>query len=213
MSVISRLAGVDCVVWDFDGVLNANIDEGRFLWSRDFERDTGQSLEKFQAMIFSSRFEDVLRGRLDLRDHVAAWADQVGYDAGADALIDYWFKHDAWPDGRMVRIMDAVARTGCRQVIATNNEPRRTAYIDTEMGFGARVERILSSGRLGHVKPERAYFETVCTTLGLPAERLLLVDDSATNIRAAMALGWQGHLFRHRDHAGLESRLGLARGD
>lgn len=200
---------VDCVVWDFDGVLNRNMVDGRFVWQEDFERDIRQSLESFQEAIFTDTFPEILRGRIDLLGHVAAWTESVGYAPGAAAILDYWFAKDARPDPRMLENMERLAAAGLQQAIATNNEARRTAYIEQEMGFGRRVEAIFSSGRLGCAKPDREFFDTVREVLGTAAERLLLIDDSAANVAAAEALGWQAFLFRDLDYAGLEARLGL----
>lgn len=201
---------VDCVVWDFDGVLNRNIVDGRFLWSETLEQDTGHSLESVQAAIFSDAFPEILRGRIDLLDHVAAWAESAGYAPGAAAFLDYWFAKDAQPDPRMLGYMERLAAAGLRQVIATNNEPRRTAYIEREMGFGQRVEAIFSSGRLGCAKPDQEFFDRVRGALGAAPKRLLLIDDSAANVAAAEALGWRAFLFRNLDYPGLEARLGLS---
>ncbi len=203
------MTDVDYVVWDFDGVLNRNMVEGRFVWQENFERDIGRSLEDFHEAVFTDAFAEIIRGRIDLLDHVAAWTDRVRYAPGAAALLDYWFAKDARPDERMLVVMEKLAAAGRKQAIATNNEARRTAYIENEMNFGQRVEAIFSSGRLGHAKPDRAFFDTVREALGTAPERLLLVDDSAANVAAAEALGWQAHLFRDLDYAGLEARLGF----
>ena len=200
---------VEYVVWDFDGVLNRNVVDGRFVWQDDLEQDTGQSPDAFQKAVFTDVFGEIMRGRVDLLDHIAAWTDHVGYAPGAAAFLEYWFARDALPDERMVMVMEKLAAAGRRQVIATNNEPRRASYIEHEMRFGQRVDRIFSSGRMGCAKPDEEFFETVREALGVAPEQLILVDDSAANVAVAKALGWQAHLFRNLDYSGLEARLGL----
>ena len=125
---------VEVVAWDFDGVLNRNIDDGRFLWARDFERDTGRSLDGFVRATFSRDWREVMTGREDLRDRVGEWATEAGYAQGADALIDYMFTRDALPDPVTGAMLDALSAGGIRQVIATN----------TDDGLARSVEHFLS---------------------------------------------------------------------
>jgi putative hydrolase of the HAD superfamily len=108
---------------------------------------------------------------------------------GAIAFLDYWFARDALPDARMMQIKAGRAARGLRQVIATNNEGRRASYIEHEMEFGQRVEATFSSGRMGPGKPETAFFDTVSKTLGVAADRLILIDDSLANVAAEEGLG------------------------
>ena len=77
------------------------------------------------------------------------------------------------------------------------------------MKFGQRVEAIFCSGLLGCAKPDPTFFDAVRKTLGLAADRLVLIDDSATNVAAAEAIGWKGFHFRDYDYASLKKRLGL----
>ncbi len=201
---------IDCVVWDFDGVLNRNIIDGRFLWSETFEADHGVSLRHFREFVFSDEFKRILRGERDLLDHVDDWVQASGYDGSAQDILDYWFAKDARPNAGVLDIIDDIRKAGRRNVIATNNEPRRTDYIENDMGFGEIVDDIFSSGRLKCAKPEPQFFNTVADALDTPRERLLLVDDSQKNVDAAADLGWQAFHFDGSDDEALRRRLGLA---
>ncbi|WP_254695409.1 HAD-IA family hydrolase [Oceanicola sp. D3] len=53
---------IEAIAWDFDGVLNRCVENGRFLWAKDFERDTGQSLAGFQQAVFGAGFREVIEG-------------------------------------------------------------------------------------------------------------------------------------------------------
>ena len=133
---------IDCVVWDFDGVLNRNIIDGRILWTETFEADHAVSLQHFRDYVFSDEFKHVLRGDKDLLAHVDEWVRASGYDGSAQDILDYWFAKDARPDTEVLAMIEAERSAGRKNVIATNNEPRRTAYIENEMGFGKRVDAI-----------------------------------------------------------------------
>lgn len=201
------------VAWDFDGVLNRNIVDGRFIWADTFETDIGHSLSEFTEKIFRNGFDDIITGKLDLREHIEEWARTVNYTKGADALISYWFEKDALPDAEVTAAMDMLSRRGVRQVIVTNNEARRAAFIEREMGFGNRVEHVFASGRMGVRKPDPAFFKHVTEMLEAEPKQMLLVDDCPKNVPAALRCGW--HAFHFTDHTRdeLHKVLGLNRQD
>jgi putative hydrolase of the HAD superfamily len=203
-----RMIDVDYVVWDFDGVLNANIVDGRFIWADHFERDIGLSLESFSRAIFNEEFDSILRGDKDLLDHVSAWSTAMGCARPPESILRYWFESDSHIDLEMLEILQRVAAAGGKNIIATNNDPRRTLFIENEMELGARVARIFSSGRMGCLKPEAEFFGRVTDELGVSADRVILIDDNLPNLRAARDLGWQTHHFSG-DYASLKARLGL----
>jgi len=200
---------IKAIAWDFDGVLNRNVVEGRFVWSDTLEQDFGIPADEFQAGIFDSTFPDVISGRIDLRIHVQTWLDRTGRDLNASHLIDYWFEKDDLKDPYMCGLVDEIQDLGVEQIIATNNEDRRASYIEDTTGFLCLVSRVFSSGRIGHAKPDRAFFQHVSEALGLAPGEILLVDDSAANVSAAKDLGWQGFHFTGRTRFELAPFLGL----
>lgn len=200
----------DCVVWDFDGVLNANIRDGQLVWASTIIDDIGHGVEDFIDDLFSGGFADIIVGKVDLLDVVRAWTDRVGYAPGAEQFLSYWFEKDALTDPVLIVMMDMLAKRGIRNVIATNNEARRASYIEQQMGFGKRIDHMFCSGRMGIAKPDPAFFIHVQQTLQIPHQRLILVDDKAANVEMATALGWQGYHYTEADHLGLRSRLGLS---
>ena len=190
-------------------MLNRNIVDGRFIWSDSFETDIGQSHEVFEEFIFGRNLKAIMTGKEDLRDHVGAWAQEVGYSDGPDALLAYWFAKDALIDPNSLRLMDKLSAKGVRQVITTNNEARRAAYIEKEMGFGRRVEHMFASGRMGVAKPDQKYFEIVSDTLDVCPNEIILIDDSVKNVEVATGLGWQGLHFTNETQSDLEAVLRL----
>ena len=198
---------IQVVAWDFDGVLNRNIVDGRLIWADNFETDIGQSRAVFQECIFRRDLKAIMTGKEDLRDRVDDWARKVGYRDGPDALLAYWFAKDAHVDPEMLDMMDRLSAKGVRQVITTNNEARRAAYIEDEMGLGGRIEHMFASGRMGVAKPDQKYFEIVSNALGTQPCEIVLVDDSLKNVEAAKGLGWQGFHFTKETQSNLEQIL------
>lgn len=201
------MAKIDIVVWDFDGVLNRNIVEGRFIWADNFESDIGKSFDLFQSRIFDGPIKDVIVGRLDLLELIKECSDEVGYEGSAQGVLDYWFDKDDLIDPESLKLLEAAEQAGLRNVIATNNEARRASYIEEQMGLGRRVERLFASGRLGVAKPDPKFFEIVSNTLAVAPSKLFLIDDSQANVAAAKGLGWQAFHFEPGCHDALAVAL------
>ncbi|MCV0429358.1 MAG: HAD-IA family hydrolase [Roseibium sp.] len=200
---------IKAIAWDFDGVLNRNIAEGRFLWSDTLEEDLGISLRAFQEGVFNDTFIDVLSGKLDLLHHVQSWLDQNGHEINGEALLSYWFAKDDLKDPQTNELLDHLSDQGIVQVIATNNEDRRATYIESETGYETRVSAVFAAGRMGLVKPDPAFFIHIQEKLGLAPKNILLVDDSASNVRAARSLGWNAFHFTDETRSELARYLGI----
>ena len=149
----------------------------------------------------------MVRGQEDLLDRLQRFRDHAGFDADAEQLLNYWFGADAYPCAQMLALMEKAQLAGLRQVIATNNEHRRSSYIENDMGYGERIEKLYSSGRMGVAKPDVEYFRAIQTDLGLNADEILFVDDFSENIDAAASCGWQVHHFPENGQQALADRL------
>jgi putative hydrolase of the HAD superfamily len=204
-----NLDAVQVVAWDFDGVLNRNIQDGVFAWSRQFEQDLGLSLKSFSSYLFSGRFQKAMVGQACLVELVTDWAEANDAAGRATEILDYWFTRDALPDERTLGLFEPLKAQGLRHVMATNNEIHRTAFIEGAMGFAGRVERIFSAGRMGIAKPDTEYFAHIERELDVAPEALLLVDDMEENVLAARSRGWQAFHFHEGAHDLLEQALGL----
>ncbi|MEO9684333.1 MAG: HAD family hydrolase [Tateyamaria sp.] len=193
------------IVWDFDGVLNANVIDGRFVWADRLQQDWGIDRAALVAHLFHrDRIGRIMRGQIDLRDELQFWLTDAGRNIDADTFLAYWFARDALPDAKVVRHLE---RSDATHVIGTNNEARRAAFIERDMGFGSLVRHIFASGRMGHAKPDTAYFRHIETWSGAPAHAHVLIDDTQANVTAACALGWQGFHFTNETRGGLPAFL------
>ena len=186
---------IKVVAWDFDGVLNRNVVDGRFIWLDGFEAEFGFSSQDFVQDVFYRDLDAVLTGREDLKVRIQQWADRAGFAPGADAVLDFWFSTDNHLDPEMLDLMDLLRERGLRQVLVTNNEPYRTAHIEQELGFGDRVEKIFAAGRMGIAKPHLDFYGAVTQSLGVERSSVLMIDDLRENVDAAVEFGWAGRHF------------------
>ena len=198
---------IKVIAWDFDGVLNRNIIDGRFIWADHFEQDIGQSVDTFNQHIFAQNLIAIMTGQEDLRDRIQNWTQMVGYTHSPDTILDYWFVNDVHPDPFTIGLMDRLNEKGVRQVITTNNETRRAAFIESTMGFAPRIEQMFASGRMGMAKPDPAYFQAVTTALNVAPSEILLVDDTLENTKAAASMGWHTMHFTDDTRHSLEDIL------
>ena len=126
---------------------------------------------------------------------------------GAEQILDLWLDLDANPDAEMLGLVDALCAAGTRQVIATNNEARRAAYIENRMGMGDRMERVFASGPMGIAKPDPGYFVHIAGEMDVPGSEFFFVDDLVENVQAARDAGWQGFHFTDQTRDELIERL------
>ena len=195
------------IAWDFDGVLNRGHQGGFHDWQSSFEADLGVSAAVFTDFMFGSgQFNEVLTGKRDLKDLLAAWKAAHAVPHEVDTVLDYWLTKDANVDARVLAWVDACGIPG---VIATNNEQHRAKYMWEVMGFQTRMRQIFASGPLGVKKPDGDFFAAIEAWSGLPPAEILLIDDAQKNITAAAARGWQTFHFTDETRDRLPEVLGL----
>ena len=189
------MSGQAIVVWDYDGVLNRNMDGDQFKWTERFEVDIGHPLAPFEDQIFSQDFTQILTGQEDVLDRVKRWAESVGYEKDPEMVLSYWFENDQHPDESLLALIDNLNDLGVRQVLATNNERRRVSHIQKHLKLAERMEHVFASGRMGVSKPDPAFFRHVTSNLSAEPCDMILIDDGEDNVLSARKLGWRGYHF------------------
>ncbi len=99
------------------------------------------------------------------------------------------------PDNEMLALVDEV-RPHARTAMLTDSAPLLLEAMPRR--FPQLVERfdpMLFSCELGALKPSREAFDAAIERLGEPAERVLFIDDTQANVKAARALGMRAHRF------------------
>ncbi len=127
------------------------------------------------------------------------WAEQV-----------LWW-HDRWGEmaspaiDHSVRLLHALRARRVPVFALSNFGIDSFALAQRLYPFLTAFDRLYISGHLRLLKPDPAIYAAVEGDCGLPPETLFFTDDKPANIVAAMARGWQGHLFD--GPAGLADRL------
>ncbi|WP_223694746.1 HAD family hydrolase [Leifsonia poae] len=147
----------------------------------------------------------------------AYWRHRDALDQGTLSIQDYWHRierelGEQWGDATVHRLWLADFRSwlsidhdtldvlidlqqgGTRMALLSNAGRDFGSYFRHGM-LGDLFEQVFVSGELGIVKPSADIFEVVLAELGIPAERMVFIDNKEVNVRGAENLGIAGHVF------------------
>ena len=185
------MADVQAVIFDIGNVL--------IEWQPERFYDSVIGQDRRRAM-----FDQIdLHGMNDAVDRGGNFRDTVY--ATADAYPDWrpeilmW--HDRWIEmatpaiDHSVRLLRALRVADVPVFALTNFGIQTFEVAEPVYPFLREFDRRYISGHMGVIKPEAQIYRMVEEECGLDPATLLFTDDRVDNINAAMARGWQTHLF------------------
>jgi epoxide hydrolase-like predicted phosphatase len=98
------------------------------------------------------------------------------------------------PDPAMFALAEELRAAGLKVGLLSNS----WAYTYPRARIDALLDPIVISGEVGLRKPHAAIYELALHRLGLPADRVLFIDDAEPNVLGARAMGL--HALVHVDH-------------
>ena len=122
----------------------------------------------------------------EFRDEIRLWHDR--WIEMASPIID-----GSW------QILRSLRTQGIPVFALSNFGIDSFAYAETKYPQLKEFDRRFISGHMGVIKPDARIYDMVESDTGLSGAELFFIDDRADNIDAAMARGWQGHVFRQPD--------------
>ena len=182
---------VEAVIFDIGNVL--------IEWQPEkvYDRLIGQ--ERREAMFAAVD----LHGMNDRVDKGETFKDVISDTAAAypewQAEIMMW--HDRWLElaapaiDHSVRLLRALRAKGVPVFALTNFGIQTFAIAEEAYPFLKDFDRRYVSGHMGVIKPDPVIYEMVEDDCDVAPSTLLFADDRLDNITAAMARGWQTHLF------------------
>jgi putative hydrolase of the HAD superfamily len=192
------MSSAPVLVLDIDGVVSLAQPGSAEPWYVTLKQDLGLDYEEIERDFFQREFLEVLRGRLDLYVALHGYLDSRGIADRMEEFVAYWFEKDAVIDRAVLAEADAWRRrTGGRCFAASNQEHYRAAYLRDQAGLGAHFDEIVYSAALGVCKPDRVFYTSAQTRMGVTAaQSILFVDDRAANVDGARMAGWRAMLYR-----------------
>ena len=137
------------------------------------------------------------------QDRGRSWADAVAllsaehpeHRSLIHAYKDRWEEMMTGPIQGTVDILNRLKQESYELHALTNWSAETFPIARRRFEFLDQFETILVSGEERMMKPEAQIFELLLARIGHPAERCLFIDDSAKNIEAAAALGFDAIRF------------------
>lgn len=181
---------ISALMVDVDGVLVCGRPSDGRPWASTIEDDLAFSVADLQREFFIPHWNEIVIGRRGLADDLKPALERIAPHLSYDAFIAYWFENDGRLNTELLEELRQKRNAGRKVYLATNQEHVRAAHLVEVLGLGRHCDGIYYSAALGCRKPDHAFFERAAALSGLPAEQLLLIDDTPANITAARASGW-----------------------
>jgi 2-haloacid dehalogenase/putative hydrolase of the HAD superfamily len=186
------MAAPKAVIWDFGNVIVRW--DARTLYSKIFpdpvERD------RFLTQVCTLDWHMETDRGLSFADNLARLIPlHPHYEPQIRAWHERWDEMFSGPIAETEAAIQALAERGVPQY-GLSNISHET--LDSTLAMSpafARLAGYVASGQEGVLTPEPAIYRIACERFGLAPHEALFVDDSARNIAAAEALGFDTHHF------------------
>ncbi|MGW2215341.1 HAD family hydrolase [Nonomuraea sp. NPDC001684] len=178
----------DAVLTDLDGVLRL------FDHTVQAEIEARYALPLMATAFAPELIEPAILGRISEREWLEAVAVALGGDERARRAVAEFgavpFRVD-----EEVRELLAKAQQHVPVVIVTNAMDTVEEHLD-RLGLTYFADDLVSSARVGVIKPDPRIYEIAAERAGADPARCLFVDDRLPNVEAARALGMTGVHYR-----------------
>lgn len=178
---------IDALLFDLGGVV-IDIDFGRAIAS--WAEAAGVPADVLRSRFaFDDAYERHERGEIAAAEYFAALRASLRLDLPDGALIAGWnaiyVREVPGVRGLLESIAGRVPLYGFTNSNATHHAFSSVRYADVLKVF----RKVFLSWQLGLRKPERAAFEAIARTIGVPLDRILFFDDTLVNVEGAWAVG------------------------
>ncbi len=182
-------ARIDVILFDLGGVLIELAGVEKMLeWSPDL-RTPEELWRRWLRSDAVRRFETgATRRDLFAREIVAEFGVPVSEDEFLEAFT--WWPRAVFPGAHALL---ASLRDRYRLASVSNTNEIHWQRFSEQWRLDEAFHRNFPSHLVGKLKPDADYFAHVVEAMGVPAERVLFVDDNVINVEAAAALGIAAH--------------------
>lgn len=186
---------IDTVVLDLGNVL-VRWDPRRAFAGRLPARDTEAFLVDFDFMAFNHQ-QDAGRSWADARVALAASAPE--HLPALDLYVEHIADSLVGPVPGSAELVRDLRASGVRLLGLTNWSAETFHLAETAAPAIGLLEDVLVSGEVAVAKPDPRIFALLTQRFGLRPERTVFADDSAANVAAGSAAGYDAVLFTTAD--------------
>ena len=186
---------IDTVVLDLGNVL-VRWDPSRPFTGRLPDQDVEAFLVGFDFMAFN-HLQDAGRSWADARADLAVRAPQ--HLRALDLYVEHFADSLTEPVAGSHDLVRDLRSLGIRLLGLTNWSAETFPLAQSAAPAIGLLEEVLVSGQVGVAKPDPRVFALLTERFGLRPERTVFADDSATNVAAAAAAGFDAVLFTTAD--------------
>ncbi|MGE5042010.1 MAG: HAD-IA family hydrolase [Candidatus Levyibacteriota bacterium] len=182
---------IKVILFDADKVL---INNQRY-FVEFLEEDYHINQDKTRSF-FQGEYLECVVGKKNLREILPKYLQEWGWKKSLEDFLDYWHKKEHLINDPLVSYIQVLRRSGIYCCVATNQATDRFLYIQNEMGFNDKFDKLYSSAYLGVKKPDITFFKKVLEDLRISDKNTVLFwDDSPVNIEAAKVFGIYAELY------------------
>ena len=126
---------------------------------------------------------------------------EFGLNVGSEEFLAHFeqWPRDVFPEG--IKLVQSLKDEGYRVACLSNSNHLHWQRFTIEMPILSLFDPALASHQTGLLKPDEKSFTHAITTLGVPANHILFLDDNQINVDAAQDSGMQAALTRGIDQA------------
>jgi HAD superfamily hydrolase (TIGR01509 family) len=141
-----------------------------------------------------------LIGRFDLETRAVARMSEFGVDTPWQAFVQirlrYYeelladpdmLKNNQWPHN--VALLHSARRNGCKTGLATMSYCTQVQRVLRILDLSGEFDFVASRDDVEHGKPDPEIYRLVSTELGIPPQECLVIEDSPSGVKAALAAG------------------------
>lgn len=141
---------------------------------------------------FINPFEEGVFSSLEFYAGIKA---RYGLDLDFESFKEIW-NNIFWESPEVNEVIIRLKDMGYPVFLLSNTNELHFSYILERYPIIHILDEWILSFEVGAKKPKRRIYEAIFEKTDVPADRILYIDDVATNVEAAEAMGMKGLVFR-----------------
>ena len=155
---------------------------------------SGRTADDVHDIVFGKQHKLLFEsGQKTFEEHARTAIDELGINLSVREFTEN-YDRALLPSDKMFPLVTRIAATHRIALVSNTSEPH-WEYACRFLPFSAQFDPIIVSYEVGSMKPETEFYEALLGQSGVPANRILFVDDLPVNVEAAEKLGMHGYVF------------------